>query len=84
MVLDFNLKEGEGEKKNKIGDKKVESLKEKEIEKEVKQIYGKIIILDKEGRGKDVNVENGKCGYGYVGEGLEKVKKEIENKKKSS
>ncbi|GAB5854591.1 hypothetical protein JMUB7535_26620 [Staphylococcus aureus] len=43
-VLDFNFKEAKGQNKNKIADKHVENLNEKEIEKELKYIYGKIII----------------------------------------
>ncbi|EVD72007.1 hypothetical protein T745_02783, partial [Staphylococcus aureus LAMC0047] len=46
MVLDFNFKEAQAQNKNNIADKNVETLNEKEIEKELKYIYGKIIILD--------------------------------------
>ncbi|EWY27817.1 hypothetical protein V407_02680, partial [Staphylococcus aureus W83140] len=49
MVLDFNFKEAQAQNKNNIADKNVETLNEKEIEKELKYIYGKIIILDKDG-----------------------------------
>ncbi|EVW81985.1 hypothetical protein GO850_11285, partial [Staphylococcus aureus] len=45
MVLDFNFKEAQAQNKNNIADKNVETLNEKEIEKELKYIYGKIIIL---------------------------------------
>ncbi|GAB5779381.1 hypothetical protein JMUB7515_27920 [Staphylococcus aureus] len=48
MVLDFNFKEAQAQNKNNIADKNVETLNEKEIEKELKYIYGKIIILDKD------------------------------------
>ncbi|EZI23147.1 hypothetical protein CO85_2571, partial [Staphylococcus aureus subsp. aureus CO-85] len=58
MVLDFNFKEAQAQNKNNIADKNVETLNEKEIEKELKYIYGKIIILDKDGTAKDVNLEN--------------------------
>ncbi|MBZ5281923.1 hypothetical protein HWG68_13510, partial [Staphylococcus aureus] len=58
MVLDFNFKEAQAKNKNNIADKNVETLNEKEIEKELKYIYGKIIILDKDGTAKDVNLEN--------------------------
>ncbi|HHA6949641.1 TPA: hypothetical protein ACONLI_002761 [Staphylococcus aureus] len=57
MVLDFNFKEAQAQNKNNIADKNVETLNEKEIEKELKYIYGKIIILDKDGTAKDVNLE---------------------------
>ncbi|EVH15507.1 hypothetical protein T917_02831, partial [Staphylococcus aureus WMCA6025] len=60
MVLDFNFKEAQAQNKNNIADKNVETLNEKEIEKELKYIYGKIIILDKDGTAKDVNLENAK------------------------
>ncbi|GAB5819016.1 hypothetical protein JMUB7533_26760 [Staphylococcus aureus] len=33
-------------------------------------IYGKIIILDKDGTAKDVNLENAKSRYGYVPEAV--------------
>ncbi|EUQ74811.1 hypothetical protein T741_02684, partial [Staphylococcus aureus AMMC6073] len=56
MVLDFNFKEAQAQNKNNIADKNVETLNEKEIEKELKYIYGKIIILDKDGTAKDVNL----------------------------
>ncbi|UGS64584.1 hypothetical protein LTK16_14350 (plasmid) [Staphylococcus aureus] len=46
MVLDFNFKEAQAQNKNNIADKNVETLNEKEIEKEQKYIYGKIIILE--------------------------------------
>ncbi|MDG6650630.1 hypothetical protein QCE51_13055 [Staphylococcus aureus] len=46
MVLDFNFKEAQAQNKNNIADKNVETLNEKEIEKELKYIYGKIIILE--------------------------------------
>ncbi|HDB2929727.1 TPA: hypothetical protein O6K56_002776, partial [Staphylococcus aureus] len=52
MVLDFNFKEAQAQNKNNIADKNVETLNEKEIEKELKYIYGKIIILDKDGTAK--------------------------------
>ncbi|HDB2986746.1 TPA: hypothetical protein O6K44_002845, partial [Staphylococcus aureus] len=68
MVLDFNFKEAQAQNKNNIADKNVETLNEKEIEKELKYIYGKIIILDKDGTAKDVNLENAKSRYGYVPE----------------
>ncbi|HGX0883859.1 TPA: hypothetical protein ACNSAJ_002946 [Staphylococcus aureus] len=84
MVLDFNFKEAQAQNKNNIADKKVETLNEKEIEKELKYIYGKIIILDKDGTAKDVNLENAKSRYGYVPEGFQKLKNDIENKKKTS
>ncbi|ELS66397.1 hypothetical protein SA21236_0032, partial [Staphylococcus aureus subsp. aureus 21236] len=42
MVLDFNFKEAQAQNKNNIADKNVETLNEKEIEKELKYIYGKI------------------------------------------
>ncbi|CUG73796.1 hypothetical protein [Staphylococcus aureus] len=64
MVLDFNFKEAQAQNKNNIADKNVETLNEKEIEKELKYIYGKIIILDKDGTAKDVNLENAKSRYG--------------------
>ncbi|UIF33620.1 heavy metal translocating P-type ATPase [Staphylococcus aureus] len=48
-----------------------------------KYIYGKIIILDKDGTAKDVNLENAKSRYGYVPEGFQKLKNDIENKKKT-
>ncbi|EWP70380.1 hypothetical protein Q211_02648, partial [Staphylococcus aureus M1217] len=41
MVLDFNFKEAQAQNKNNIADKNVETLNEKEIEKELKYIYGK-------------------------------------------
>ncbi len=84
MVLDFNLKEGEGEKKNKIGDKKVESLKEKEIEKEVKYIYGKIIILHKDPTPKHLNLQNPKSPYPYLPQPFQKLKNHIHNKNKTT
>ncbi|HDM2811019.1 TPA: hypothetical protein PZN06_002784, partial [Staphylococcus aureus] len=40
MVLDFNFKEAQAQNKNNIADKNVETLNEKEIEKELKYIYG--------------------------------------------
>ncbi len=45
MVLDFNFKEAQAQNKNNIADKNVETLNEKEIEKELKYIYGKIIMV---------------------------------------
>ncbi|EUQ02395.1 TPA: hypothetical protein P1D63_002968, partial [Staphylococcus aureus] len=36
MVLDFNFKEAQAQNKNNIADKNVETLNEKEIEKELK------------------------------------------------
>ncbi|GAB5856669.1 hypothetical protein JMUB7542_27640 [Staphylococcus aureus] len=38
MVLDFNFKEAQAQNKNNIADKNVETLNEKEIEKELKYI----------------------------------------------
>ncbi|WP_225306064.1 hypothetical protein [Staphylococcus aureus] len=59
MVLNFNFKEAQAQNKNNIADKNIETLNEKEIEKELDYIYGKIIVLDKDGTAKDVNLENG-------------------------
>ncbi|GAB5776907.1 hypothetical protein JMUB7520_27490 [Staphylococcus aureus] len=64
MVLDFNFKEAQAQNKNNIADKNVETLNEKEIEREVKYIYGKIIILDKDGTAKYVNLEVANPRYG--------------------
>ncbi|MBK3944717.1 hypothetical protein JJK89_14055, partial [Staphylococcus aureus] len=47
MVLNFNFKEAQAQNKNNIADKNIETLNEKEIEKELDYIYGKIIVLDK-------------------------------------
>ncbi|WP_225350519.1 hypothetical protein [Staphylococcus aureus] len=60
MVLNFNFKEAQAQNKNNIADKNIETLNEKEIEKELDYIYGKIIVLDKDGTAKDVNLENAK------------------------
>ncbi|GAB5782133.1 hypothetical protein JMUB7526_28530 [Staphylococcus aureus] len=38
MVLDFNFKEAQAQNKNNIADKNVETLNEKEIEKELKYL----------------------------------------------
>ncbi|WP_225305894.1 hypothetical protein [Staphylococcus aureus] len=84
MVLNFNFKEAQAQNKNNIADKNIETLNEKEIEKELDYIYGKIIVLDKDGTAKDVNLENAKSRYGYVPEGFQKLKNDIENKKKNS
>ncbi|CAA3924122.1 Uncharacterised protein [Staphylococcus aureus] len=77
--LDFNFKEAQAQNKNNIADKNIETLNEKEIEKELDYIYGKIIVLDKDGTAKDVNLENAKSRYGYVPEGFQKLKNDIEN-----
>ncbi|HDJ1479452.1 TPA: hypothetical protein PPP17_002885, partial [Staphylococcus aureus] len=41
MVLNFNFKEAQAQNKNNIADKNIETLNEKEIEKELDYIYGK-------------------------------------------
>nr|WP_258312532.1 hypothetical protein [Staphylococcus aureus] len=67
MVLNFNFKEAQAQNKNNIADKNIETLNEKETEKQLDYIYGKIIVLVKDGTAKDVNLD-----MEYVPEGFQK------------